>query len=127
MSADLSQRSRSISSQAHWEFSSYSYLDGFEMFEDPSSNCGDAWQISLSCKINNTYSDYEQAISAYNDSGCEILRDYHDLSLKIQVLLLANLFWKIRKYLPKCLQAWSLSPFFHSEIELGVYAHFYKG
>ena len=48
------------------------------MFKEPFPNYGDALKNSRSGKIDVTYSDYQHAISVYNDFGCQNLGDYHD-------------------------------------------------
>ena len=88
-------------------FFPYSYLDSFEKFKEPFPNYGDAWKNSLSGKIDITYSDYQHAVSVYNDFGCQNLGDYHDVYLKIDVLLLADIFQKFRSV---CLNVYRLDP-----------------
>jgi hypothetical protein len=44
-------------------------------------------------KLNNTYindTEYEYAKSAWEKTGCKTMRDYHDIYLKTDVLLLAD-------------------------------------
>ena len=88
-------------------FFPYSYIDSFEMFKEPFPNYGDAWKNSLSGKIDITYSDYQHAICVYNDFGCQNLGDYHDVYLKTDVLLLADIFGKFRSF---CLNVYRLDP-----------------
>ena len=58
-------------------------------------------------KINITYSDYQHAVSVYNDFGCQKLGDYHDVYLKTDVPLSADIFEKFRSV---CLNAFRLDP-----------------
>ena len=58
-------------------------------------------------KIDITYSDYQHAVSVYNDFGCPKLGDYHDVYLKTDVLLLADIFEKFRSV---CIYVYRLDP-----------------
>ena len=62
---------------------------------------------SLCGKIDITYSDYEHAVSIYNDFGYENLGDYHDVYVRTEVLLFADIFEKFRSV---CLNVYRLGP-----------------
>ena len=59
-----------------------------------------------------TDADYQHALSVWNTFKCKTVRDYHNLYLKSDVLLLADVFENFRK---TCLRHYNLDP-----------AHYYK-
>ena len=87
-------------------FFPYSYLDSFEKFKEPLPTYGDSWKNSLTGAIDITPSDYQHALNTYQEFGCRNLGDYHD-HLKTDVLLLADIFEKIRNV---CLKVYMLDP-----------------
>ena len=67
-------------------------------------------------KLNNediTDADYQHALNVWNTFKCKTIRDYHNLYLKSDVLLLADVFENFRK---TCLRHYNLDP-----------AHYYTG
>ena len=88
-------------------FFPYSYLDCFEKFKEPLPTYGDCWKYRLTGAIDITPSDYQHALNIYQQFGCRNLGDYHDIYLKTDVLLLADISKKIRNV---CLKVYTLDP-----------------
>ena len=70
------------------------------------------WKNSLTGKVDITLQDYQHALDIYKKFGCTNFGDYHDVYLKTDVLLLADIFEKFRSV---CLNVYQLDP-----------AHFYS-
>ena len=88
-------------------FFPYSYLDCFKKFEKPLPEYGSLWKNTLTGKIDISLSDYQYAIDVYNLFGCKNLGEYHDIYLKTDVLILADIFEKFRSV---CLNVYKLDP-----------------
>ena len=88
-------------------FFPYSYLDSFTKFQKPLPEYGESWRNSLSGKIDITFADYQHAVDVYRDFSCNNLGDYHDIYLKTDVLILADIFEKFRSV---CLSVYKLDP-----------------
>ena len=61
-------------------------------------------------KLNDEYitdEDYQHALNVFNTFNCKSIRDYHDLYLKSDVLLLSDVFGNFRK---TCLKHYKLDP-----------------
>jgi hypothetical protein len=75
----------------------YEYMNSWEKFDKTSLPPKGAFYS----KLNNTHisdTEYEYAKSVWEKAGCKTMRDYHDIYLKINVLLLADIFqnfWQI--------------------------------
>ena len=88
-------------------FFPYSYLDSFTKFQKPLPEYGESWRNSLSGKIDITFADYQHAVDVYREFSCNNLGDYHDIYLKTDVLILADIFEKFRSV---CLSVYKLDP-----------------
>ena len=93
-------------------FFPYSFLDSFAKFEEPLPDFSDSWKNSLTGKVDITLQDYQHALDIYRKFGCKNLGHCHDVHLKTDVLLLADIFEKFRSV---CLNVYQLDP-----------AHFYS-
>ena len=85
----------------------YSYLDSFPKFEKPLPNYGDDWKNTLTGKIDISEADDAQAFKIYTLFGCRNLGDYHDVYLRTDVLMLADVFEKFRQV---CMKVYKLDP-----------------
>ena len=85
----------------------YSYLDSFPKFEKPLPNYGDDWKNTLTGKIDISEADVAQAFKIYTLFGCHNLGDYHDVYLRTDVLILADVFEKFRQV---CMKVYKLDP-----------------
>ena len=82
-------------------------LDSFPKFEKPLPNYGDDWKNTLTGKIDISEADVAQAFKIYTLFGCRNLGDYHDVYLRTDVLILADVFEKFRQV---CMKVYKLDP-----------------
>ena len=74
----------------------YEYMDIFERFNETQLPSIDKFYSNLSDE-NITQKDYEHAQKVWKEFNCKTLGDYHDLYLKSDVTLLADVFQTFRK------------------------------
>ena len=75
----------------------YSYIDCYQKFEEKQLPVnGPNWFNTLTGKINVSTSDLENANNVWKKFRCENIGDYHDIYLKSDVLLLADIFESFR-------------------------------
>jgi len=84
----------------------YEYFDSFEKFDDKDLPSIDLFYSSL-YDSSISESDYEQAKHVYKYFNCQSLGQYHDLYLKSDVTLLADVFESFRNV---CHNAYGLDP-----------------
>ena len=79
-----------------------SYIDSSEKFKGTNLPAyGADWTNSLSGNNDITYFDYEYARMIWNEFRCQDIGDYHDLYLKSDVVLLADVFESFRNLFKK--------------------------
>ena len=74
----------------------YEYMDSFERFNETQLPSIDKFYSNLSDE-NITQKDYEHAQKVWKEFNCKTLGDYHNLYLKSDVTLLADVFQTFRK------------------------------
>ena len=84
----------------------YDYISSFEKLSETKLPPKEAFYSRLYDE-DITDEDYQHAINVWNTFKCQTLRDYHNLYLKTDVLLLADVFEKFRK---TCLHHYKLDP-----------------
>ena len=83
-------------------FYPYSYIDCYQKFEEKQLPVyGPNWFNTLSGKINVNTSDLANANNVWKKFRCENIADYHDIYLKSDVLLLADIFESFRNLFKK--------------------------
>ena len=88
----------------------YEYMDSWDRFEETNLPPKDSFYSTLSMSgVSET--DYEHARKVWREFGINNMGEYHDLYLKTDVILLANVFEALRNV---CLNNYGLDP-----------AHFY--
>lgn len=84
----------------------YEYMDSFEKFEETQLPPIEAFYSKVSgCGI--SQEDYDYALKMWTRFKCKNLWDYHDLYLKTDVLILADVFQSFRE---TCHKAYGLDP-----------------
>ena len=84
----------------------YEYMDSFSKFEEPRLPSTDHFYSSLK-EEHISDDDYEHPQRVFQSFHCRTLGDYHDLYLKSDVLLLADVFENFRDI---CLNYYELNP-----------------
>ena len=88
----------------------YEYMDSWDRFKETTLPSKDSFYSILSMSgVSGT--DYEHACKVWREFGINNMGEYHDLYLKTDVILLANIFKPFRNV---CLSNYGLDP-----------AHFY--
>ena len=85
---------------------SYDYMDSVEKFDNetlPPQEC--FYSVLNDEHVSDV--DYHHATRVFEAFGCQSMGDYHDLYLKSDVLLLADVFVNFRNV---CLKAYNLDP-----------------
>lgn len=84
----------------------YEYMDNWDRFEETNLPSIDKFYSSLTDE-SISQEDYEHAQNVWQTFGCQNLGDYHDLYLRTDVLLLADVFENFRT---TCLNQYELDP-----------------
>ena len=84
----------------------YEYIDSFDKFNETKLPPKESFYSSLTNE-NISDKDYEHAQKVWEQYKCKTIGDYHDLYLKTDVTLLADVFQTFRK---TCMDAYKLDP-----------------
>ena len=105
-------------------FLQYNFNDTFEKFNEPFPPHGPLWYNSLMKSVDITEEQHTVALGAFNNFNRRNLGDYHDVSLRTDVLILGDIFRKFREVY---MQVYNLEPalLVGSQSELGCNAHYY--
>ena len=87
----------------------YDYMSGFEKLSETKLPSIEDFYSRLNDE-NISLEDYAHAQNVWNHFGCKTMRDYHDLYLKSDVLLLADVFENFRDL---CLENYKLDPAYY--------------
>ena len=82
----------------------YEYIDSLERFNETALPPKEAFYIKL-CDETISQKDYDHAQQVWKSFNCKTLGDYHELYLKTDVVLLADVFQTFRK---TCMGAYKL-------------------
>ena len=96
----------------------YDYIDSFDRFDETELPSQDAFFSKLSGSPCSD-SEYTHATRVWTGFQCKTMADYHDIYLQLDVLLLADLFWKFPCNLRRVLQSRSCTLLHHSWLCLG--------
>ena len=84
-------------------------MDGWDKLEEPSLPSKEDFYSTLKeAGVKDT--DYDHAMKVWRHFGCQTLGDYSDLYLKVDVLLLADVFENFRDL---CMKTYNLDPAFY--------------
>ena len=84
----------------------YEYMDSFDRFQETELPLIEKFHSSLTDE-SISQKDYQHAQKVWKAFSCETLGDYHDLYLKTDVTLLADVFQTFRR---TCMNAYKLDP-----------------
>ena len=87
----------------------YEYVDDWQRFDEARSPLKDAFYSTLT-DAHITEEDYKQALAVWEAFDCATLGDYHNLYLRTDVLLLADVFENFRRM---CLKQYKLYPAYY--------------
>ena len=75
-------------------FSSYEYINNFEMFKERLRSREKNYSLLTSKRTSDEI--YEHFFKIWDIFQIKTMKNYHDLYLKCDVLLLSNVFWKLQ-------------------------------
>jgi len=84
----------------------YEYVNGFERFDETELPPKEEFYSQISRK-GITDADYEHAQQVWNAFRCQTLGDYHDIYLRSDVLLIADVF---ETFLDACMEHYGFDP-----------------
>lgn len=88
-------------------FFPYNFLDSLDKFKEPLPDYGPLWYNTLTKCIGISREQFDFALEIYNAFNCNNLGDYHDVYLRTDVFILADIFQKFREV---CLDVYKLDP-----------------
>ena len=87
----------------------YEYIDSFEKLDELQLPPIEKFYSALTDR-SVSFSDIKHAENVWNEFNCKTLCDYHDVYLKTDVSLLADVFQAFRK---TCIKAYKLDPLYY--------------